>query len=81
MNSPFETLRKSIAVPQLVMQYALLVCACRNLEDLRTLCLVADRSDTTLTHMTTVHERLTGSVRLSWHDHLNNAKQYIRDNL
>jgi len=81
MNSPFETLHKSIAVPQLVTQYAHLTCAARGLEDLRILCLAADRSDAMITHMTMVHERLTGSARLSWHDHLNNAKQYLRDHL
>lgn len=81
MHSPFENLHKSIAVPHLVTQYAHLVCVCRGLEDLRLLCLAADRSDATLTHMTAVHERLTGSTRFSWHDHINNAKQYLREHL
>jgi hypothetical protein len=83
MNSPFVTLRKSIAVPSLVLKYAHCVCIARSFEETLSLCLRLDEGD--YPHVTgpmeRIHDRLTSSDSMYFRDLQNTAKQYIRDHL
>lgn len=79
MNSPFNNLRESFALPSLVLKYAHVACIARGDYECLQLCLrLDDRDDDSPGPMEKLHDKLSMP---HFRDLQHCAKQYIREHL